>query len=140
MKLTPTINALTFDAFGASTPLPSFVKFNEQLSKFEISKITEHDFGQYIVGLSLGYREYADFGVVCKTKLTLTYKPRFEPKEGKEIAQTQLICGKQWSVNIPEFIDSFGKPAETSVNLGEAKEFLTYSSVSRNITTGDFDT
>jgi len=43
-------------------------------------------------------------------------------------------------VNIPEFMDSFGKNAETSINLGEAKEFLTYSPESRNITTGDFDT
>jgi hypothetical protein len=60
--------------------------------------------------------------------------------EGLEIAKPELICGKLWSVHIPKYTDYFGNPAVTTVNLGDAHEFLTYSFASRNITTGDFDT
>jgi len=74
---------------------------------------------------------------VCKTELTLSYDPLFE---GEEITKTKFICGRPWSVHIPEYMDYFGQPALTTVNLGDAKEFLTYSPVIRNITTGDFDT
>ena len=56
------------------------------------------------------------------------------------MANPQLVCGHPWSVHIPDFTDTFGKPAQTIVNLGEAKSFLTYESSIRNVTTGDFDT
>jgi hypothetical protein len=137
IALTATKTAVATDESGSPISLPKFVTYNPATNLFKVEGVETKDFGTYTIALKIGYKEYASFDLLCKTRLEVTYKPGFV---GGTISDQKFSCGQSFTMVIPKYTDAFGNAARVDVDMMDSAQVFFYSPTFNNITTQERDT